>query len=84
MLPFFLLSRKGISVLIRAVMVAAQKLDSNYCCCFVATEMENGREKKVHFCGAHRRRKKKNKKKSDERWFSMSIIFVTVYEYLKR
>lgn len=31
MLPFFLFSRKGISVLIRAVMVAALKLDGDYC-----------------------------------------------------
>lgn len=30
------------------------------------------------------REKGKEKKKSDERWFSASIIFVTVYEYLRR
>lgn len=46
MLPFFLLSRKGISVLIRAVMVTALKLDGDYCCCSVAAEMENGKKKR--------------------------------------
>lgn len=46
MLPFFLLSRKGISVLIRAVMVAALKLDGDYCCCSVAAEMENEKKKR--------------------------------------
>lgn len=59
MLPFFLLSRKGISVLIRAVMVTALKLDGDYCCCSVAAEMENGKKKKVHFCVAHRREREK-------------------------
>lgn len=65
MLPFFLFSRKGISVLIRAVMVAALKLDGDYCCCSVAAEMEN-EKKKVHFCVAHRReseRERREKKK---------------------
>lgn len=59
MLPFFLLSRKGISVLIRAVMVTALKLDGDYCCCSVAAEMENEKKKKVHFCVAHRREREK-------------------------
>lgn len=83
MLPFFLLSRKGISVLIRAVMVAALKLDGDYCCC---RDGKWEKKKKVHFCVAHRREREKGKekKKSDERWFSASIIFVTVYEYLRR
>lgn len=86
MLPFFLLSRKGISVLIRAVMVTALKLDGDYCCCSVAAEMENGKKKESAFlCRTQKREREGNrKKKSDERWFSASIIFVTVYEYLRR
>lgn len=86
MLPFFLLSRKGISVLIRAVMVTALKLDGDYCCCSVAAEMENGKKKESAFlCSTQKREREGNrKKKSDERWFSASIIFVTVYEYLRR
>lgn len=86
MLPFFLLSRKGISVLIRAVMVTALKLDGDYCCCSVAAEMENGKKKESAFlCSTQKRKREGNrKKKSDERWFSASIIFVTVYEYLRR
>lgn len=86
MLPFFLLSRKGISVLIRAVMVMALKLDGDYCCCSVAAEMENGKKKESAFlCSTQKREREGNrKKKSDERWFSASIIFVTVYEYLRR
>lgn len=86
MLPFFLLSCKGISVLIRAVMVTALKLDGDYCCCSVAAEMENGKKKESAFlCSTQKREREGNrKKKSDERWFSASIIFVTVYEYLRR
>lgn len=88
MLPFFLFSRKGISVLIRAVMVAALKLDGDYCCCSVAAEMENEKKKSAFLCSTQKRErareKGKEKKKSDERWFSASIIFVTVYEYLRR
>lgn len=86
MLPFFLLSRKGISVLIRAVMVTALKLDGDYCCCSVDAEMENGKKKESAFlCSTQKREREGNrKKKSDERWFSASIIFVTVYEYLRR
>lgn len=86
MLPFFLLRRKGISVLIRAVMVTALKLDGDYCCCSVAAEMENGKKKESAFlCSTQKREREGNrKKKSDERWFSASIIFVTVYEYLRR
>lgn len=69
-------------MLIRAVMVAALKLDGDYCCCSVAAEMEN-----AFLCSTQKRareREGKRKKKSDERWFSASIIFVTVYEYLRR
>lgn len=73
-------------MLIRAVMVTALKLDGDYCCCSVAAEMENGKKKESAFlCSTQKREREGNrKKKSDERWFSASIIFVTVYEYLRR
>lgn len=65
MLPFFLLSRKGISVLIRAVMVTALKLDGDYCCCSVAAEMENGKKKESAFlCSTQKREREGNRKKS--------------------
>lgn len=60
MLPFFLLRRKGISVLIRAVMVTALKLDGDYCCCSVAAEMENGKKKESAFlCSTQKREREK-------------------------
>lgn len=74
-----LLKLKGIPAVIKAVMLAALWLDSNYCGCLMATEMANKGDSNLYIYTMHTK-----KRQSDERWFTMSIIFVTACEYLRR